>query len=262
MEEIVLTVTRGGNSVNSVYSGPANWKQMQKEHLMMWASAMCSNLVTQKAKIILAALLFKIPKHVLINVLPRHERIRLSFKINFLFKKNELSAWLIPSFWFGFRKYYGPKNKLSNLTTEEFGLCELCWENFQLTKDQGFLDVLIAILYRPRRFFAIDDDIRQPLRNYSREIRTRRFKKLSEKMRWSVYLNYEGCRNYITGTYKQVFKSADPGEQAKPASWTKVVQSAAGGIFGNLKETEKSNVHKFLSELNDRLIQMEKDKKP
>lgn len=242
------------------FTGPGNWKEMKKEHLILWAATMASSLTTLKAKQLLAAMLYAIPRKVFSKVFGEKERVKLSFAIRFLFKKNQLIAWLIPSFWFGLRKYHGPKDRLSNLTAEEFGLCELCYENFDKTKDKGYLDALAAILYRPRRYFGIDDDIRKPLTHYSREKRAKRFKKLPDHIRWSVYLNYEGCRNLIIALHKEVFKKAAPGATVKPASWAKVVQGAAGGIFGTLRETERSNVYKFLSELNDRLKEIADNK--
>lgn len=184
MGEIDITI-RGKLTT---YTGPASFREMEKKHLLMWAATMCSNLTTQKAKNILVGMLYGIPE---IPEIPEHLKLMMSWKIKFLFKKNELSTWLIPAFYFRFRKYYGPKSKLSNINAEEFSLCELCYEKFQETKDIAFIDALAAILYRPRRFFDIDDDIRMPLRAYSREIRTKKFKKISEKMRWSIYLNYE-----------------------------------------------------------------------
>jgi len=244
------------------YTGPANWREMNKQHLILWASAMCSSVRSLDAMIILAGMLYKINLEVLCKVIKRKDQVRLARSISFLLKKNQLTAWLIPCFWFKFKKYHGPKDKLSNLTAEEFGLCELCYEHFELTRDKGYLDALVAILYRPRRWKNIDDDIRVPLTSYAREKRTERFKQLPDRIRWSVYLNYEGCRNFIIASHREVFKKSSPGAPSKPTSWAKVVQSAAGGIFGTLKETEKSNIHKFLSELNDRLKEMADNTKP
>lgn len=244
------------------FTGPSGWHDLTREHLIFWASAMCSGVTALRAKVILAALLYEIPAKTLTTVLDRKERFRLSLSIGFLFKRNQLHRWLLPKFSFRMRTYHGPKSRLSNITALEFSLCELCYEQFDRTKRIEWLEMLAAILFRPKRWFGIDDDIRQALTTNSTEARAIRFRKLPERIKWAIYLNYEGCRNYIIDNNKEIFKKGEPGNApAKLTPWSKIVQSGAGGIFGTLTETERSNAHKFLSELNTRLKE-KKDSTP
>lgn len=255
MAKIVLEIkTDGKITRQEVYSGPAGWKEFTAEHFILWASAMCSGLQSLDAKSILAAMLYKMPRKVFFKVLDKKERVRLSFAIDFLFKKNGLQQWLLPSIVYRLKKYYGPKSRLSNITAEEFTLCEHCYEQFDITKKIDYLEMLAAILYRPRRWFNIDNDLRQALTINSTEARALKFKKLPDRLKWSIYLNYEGCRNFIIDNNPEIFKKGDGSPGPKSLTpWSKIVQNGAGGIFGTLQETEKSNAHKFLSELNTRM---------
>lgn len=266
MATIEIEKIKNGKVIrNKVYSGPSKWEEMNKQHLITWASTMCSDLKVLVAKKVLAAQLYKISSHTLAKVLGKKDQFRLSLSIGFLFGENRLHQWVMPSFWFRFKKYYGPKSKLSNLTAEEFTLCEFCYEQFELKGSVKYLDHLAAILYRPRRWFNIDNDIRTDLRTISYEKRAVRFAKLPNRMRYAIYLNYEGCRNFIIKNNPEIFKKEKgkgSAKEPKVTPWSRIVQNGAGGIFGTLKETEKSNVHKFLSELNARLKESRENQQP
>lgn len=264
MATIEIEKVKNGQVIrNKVYSGPSKWEDINRYHLISWASTMCSDAKVLVAKKVLAARLYKISRHTLSKVLSKKDQYRLSLSIGFLFGINQLHHWVIPFFYFRFRKYYGPKNKLSNLTAEEFTLCEFCYEQFDLTKDVKYLNHLTAILYRSRRWFNIDNDLRAGLKTLSFEKRALRFAKLPDRLRYAIYLNYEGCRNFIIKNNPEIFKKGKgAGKGPKITPWSRIVQSGAGGIFGTLQETEKSNIHKFLSELNARLKENRENQQP
>jgi hypothetical protein len=206
----------------------------------------------------MAAMLYGIPEKLFICI-PDNAADDLVKSVKFLFCKNLLTNWLIPSVWQGVFKYHGPKNGLANVTIHEFGLCEHCYEKFQLTKNHEYLDTLMAILYRPRRFWGIDDDIRVKLTTYGYVRRAKRFKKLPERIKVAVLLNYEGCRNALHMKFKDVFtpgkkakKGAEKLQKPQIVTWSKIIEAGANDIFGPLADTRISNLHDFLSRLNTR----------
>lgn len=241
------------------HQAPSKWIELKKQHLLIWAAVMCTQLDISLAKTILSFKFYEIPEK-LTKYIPRSRCIILHKSIEYLFNRNGLEAWLIPSIWHKFRCYHGPKSKLANLTIEEFKFCEHCYEKFDITKDTEYLDNLCSILFRPRRFFGIKDDIRKDLTLISQEKRAKLFKKLNPALKWAIYLNYEGCRNFIISKNPIIFKPSkrELGEKtAKTTPWAKIIESAANGAFGPYEQTEKANLHKFLSKLSQQIEDFE-----
>lgn len=253
--QIIIENAAGIETYNQLHTAPASWKEMTREHLLQWASVMGSKLRVDAAKVQLASRMFGIPKKQFAFI-KESDTWPLSEAVGFLLKKNMLSNWLIPAIWHRLFKYYGPKNKLANLTIHEYKLCEHCYESYGATANIEYLDTLVAILYRPQRFFHIDDDIRVKLTNYGYVKRAKRFKKLHLGLKYAIYLNYEGCRNCLHQAYPDVFiKGGKVVKNKKPqiTPWPKIIESAANDIFGPLSTTETTNLHTFLSRLGTRI---------
>lgn len=250
----------GATTYNQLHSAPASWAEMTREHLLIWAASFGTGLKVSLAKQVLAALLYQIPVK-LYKYIPERESERLAASLKFLFAKNMLSAWLIPSIWQGIFKYHGPKSGLVNATINEFTLCERCYEQFQNTEDPEYLYTLAAILYRPCRFWGIDDDIRAKLTNHGYITRAKRFKKMPIRVIYAVYLNYEGCRHFLHAKYKDAFTPSKSKKIAKVITetpWAKIIESGANDIFGTYQMTKESNLHNFLSRLGTRIQENKK----
>lgn len=235
------------------YQAPAGWDEMTAADLLIWASVMGTKRPLLKAKRLLFVLLFRIPVHRLKHI-PTSQITQHTRQFDFLFRRNRLKKWLIPCFWLFLKRYHGPKDLISNLTIDEFKLTELCYEQFQITREIEYLNTLAAILYRPRRKGVIDNDIREQLTNYGYVKRAKRFKWLSLRLRYAIFLNYEGCRNFVIDSNKDVFSSGSSGSgKQRLTQWSKIIEAAAGGKFGTMSETKQSNIHEFLSELGSRI---------
>lgn len=258
--DIRITNHTGKVVYHQLHRAPDSWKELTREDLLLWASLMYSGIKLKDARIMLAALLFRIPED-LFRCIKRSMAAKLGEEMSYLFSKNGLNNWLIPHFRYRFQRYYGPKSRLVNLTVDEFGKCEECYEKFNHSKNIEYLDTLTAILYRPRRFFGINDDIRATLTTYGYVNRSKRFRKLPNGLKTAVYLNYEGCRNYLHLKYKEIFVQGPAGKSTgRPeiTPWLKIIETGAGDIFGPMDSTENANLHKFLSRLNARILEAKK----
>lgn len=255
--EVIVESEAGKVLYHQKHTGPSAWNELGKKDLLNWASVMSTGYELADARAMLAYLLFNIPVGLYKYLKQRNSRT-IGQKTSWLFKRNKLDTWLIPFIWKGIFKYYGPKSKLSNLTLKEYSLTEHCYEQFANTKNIEYLDTLAAILYRPQRFWSIDTDIRRALTTYGYIKRAKRFKKLPIGLKYAIYLNYEGCRNFIIDHNPDVFSSkSQSGQQSKVniTQWSKILESAAGGKFGTIAETKESNLHEFLSELGAQIRQ-------
>ena len=257
--EIEILTKNGRKLYTKMHFAPSNWQEVTRADLFVLAKTLSAqNIAIQIAKHLLAITLYAIPQYIL-KFIPESRLYNLTHSIQFLTEKNELQNWLIPYIWFGFRKYYGPKKRISNLTVEEFTLCEFCYEQLaieaRLEKKQEYLNTLVAILYRPYRWFNILDDVRANLTTNGYEKRAAQFSTLPSVTKWAIYLNYEGCRNFLIKRHPEVFKKGEQSgaPSSKITPWSKIVESAAGGKFGTLQTTEKVNIYKFLSELSERI---------
>jgi hypothetical protein len=264
--QIIIRSKDGELLYDEHQTAPASWSEMTRKHLLLWASALGSTLPANDAKLILTAMFYGIPKEYFIcikrSAFKRHIR-----SLAYLFKRNLLSQWLIPSIWCGLFKYHGPKSQLANLTIHEFDRCEYCYERFDQTKNIAYLETLAAILYRPCRFFNIDDDIRVRLTTHGYIKRAKRFKKLPAGLKYAIYLNYEGCRNALHDRYKDVFTTSTAKgkiKQVEITPWPKIMESGSNDIFGPHSSTKQTNLHDFLSRLGTRIVdakEMEKSLK-
>lgn len=253
MNKIELEINNQAGSLiyQKVHQAPAKWDELTKDQLLLLAATMGSKLIFKDARNILAILLYKVPVR-LVKHLNSLSLDDIGDTISFLFKKNTLNNWLIEAFRHRLFKYYGPKKQLSNITVDEYILTERCYEQFGNTKNAEYLDTLAAILYRPKRFSDIDNDIRRQLTAYGYIKRAKRFKSLPLRLKYAIYLNYEGCRNYIIENNKDVFtpgKSTGKQEKQSLTPWADIVSSSAPGAFGTIKETKAANLHEFLKKL-------------
>lgn len=259
MHKLQLTIhnTAGKVQYDKLHAAPSTWKEMTRHHLMHLAAALLAKQPIGDAALILSALLFNIPQRLFICITSL-DREALADSVTFLFQKNGLNDWLIPSIWFGFFKYYGPKHRLANLTVQEYDKCEYCYEQWGRTQNNEYLDTLAAILYRPQRFWGINEDIRVPLTTHGYTKRARRFKKLSPALRVAIYLNYEGCRNFLHSRFKGVFEKPGSGKAAKPqiTPWPKIIESGSNDIFGPHETTKQTLLYDFLSRLESRIKEM------
>lgn len=170
----------------------------------------------------------------------------------FLFKDIELKRF-IPQIKIGRTIYYAPGKRLHNITIDEFAICEDLFFQFHATNNIEFIRMLAAVLYRPKingQKIIFDQ-------NYLSEI-TDKFKDVPVPKLLTIAFSYKGSSLFIQKLYPNVFKKSDTAKaettyKPQKPSFGKIVVDLAGGKFGNVKETKETNVHDFLSELNNLL---------
>lgn len=254
--ELHIENPRGRVIYHQVHTAPASWSEMTGKHLVLWAASFGTRLKVERAMQVVAAHLYNMPLSVF-KVVPESQVHKLAKSIAFLYGKNQLKNWLIPSVWRGIFKYHGPKNGLANVTMHEFSLCELCYEQYLNTSDPEYLYTLAAILYRPCRFFNIDNDIRVKLTTHGYVKRAKRFKTLPLRVIYAIYLNYEGCRHFLQDKFKDAFEKPKGPKSSKRVKmitpWAKIIEAGSNDIFGTYEQTRNTNLHDYLSRLGTRI---------
>ncbi|GAA4327407.1 hypothetical protein GCM10023149_30760 [Mucilaginibacter gynuensis] len=238
------------------FAGPSKWNEVTAGQLLAWLNVLYAN-DDEEAKLAKAVPVFYGIGSKLYKAIRPYQRLQIAPTLRGLFSENKLDVWLMPSFRLRFKKYYGPADKLSNLTADEFfNYCEPLYWQYKATNDEAKLNALCAVLYRPKRKGAVNDDIREPITEAGIAKRARLFKKLPLGYKLAIYFNYTGCRNFVTGMHAKAFDKGS-GESKKRGD---VTLSVAGGPLGNHTETKKTNLYTFLLHLVN-LIEQEDELK-
>lgn len=167
---------------------------------------------------------------------------------DFLFEDASFSRNIIPRLRLGlFRKAYGPADNCSNLVFLEFTKAEVNYVRYLQTKEEKFLNRLVAVLYRPRKWWFTrlfenleifglqkSGDIRNRFNDHSLEERATRIGRLPKPLRLAIMMFYHACRMRIIQQNGNVFPEPDEFDvkdpQDQPGSWAHVIRTLAGHL--------------------------------
>lgn len=253
MQTIVITYQQTGKIHR--YQGPSNWDEVTLKQFYAWAQICLKSVKLNDALKAAAFLFFKI-KTKDFSTLTNDQRQQAGDLVKWLML-NECHQWKLENFRYGFEKYYGPANRLSNLTIQEFKYTETYYQAYQISNEVKYLDLLIAVLYREKAPKITGNDLRKEISDIDISIRAKKLKSLPGWKKYAILFNYEGCRNYIHNLpkYKNIFikpkKKENEDVKAKPQffDYDVLILNIAGGAFGNYHETGTINLYTFLDYL-------------
>lgn len=262
MNEIQIII---GGKIKS-FQAPSEWAECSKRELLMIAKTVRADLPVIQSEILLSLKMFSIPRK-LFGMISSEERAAIVRLCKFVEQKKVLDKNLIPSFYFRMRKYFGPNEDYDNIQGIEFAFAELSYSRFVETKDETYLDDLAAILYRNRRYFNIKNDIRSDFYIRSVNKRAKRFKKLPHEIKFSIFLNYEAFRNWVTDGHPQIFPAIEhqEGESQEADNnsslWVKAYRMIAEtAVFGNYDEVCKQPILVLFAQLEDKILEAKEAK--
>jgi hypothetical protein len=230
------------------YRAPANWNELNPVQLIRWAAVAFGDFDNDDKLRLAVYIMYNIEYRIYLH-LQDHFKVQLFPKIEFLFKQCQVNKWLIKRLRMGFRYYYGPADKLTNLTANEFfNYTEVLYQAWTKTKADKHLNALCGILYRQKRESEVFDDIRAPLTDAGIGKRAKRFEKVHPNIKHAILLNYEGCRHYIITNNPDIFNSK--GKIKRNKTPQDLVLSLSDGPFGNYEATKNANLFKFLMHIN------------
>ena len=178
--------------------------------------------------------------------------------LDFLTKEVTLTKNLFPFFRQCLRKYYGTADAMLNCTFGEFTRANSLLDAFVRTKDQQYLDEIVAVLYRSRkwfwfirRHFTDNQDPRKRFTTRTLKKRSLRFAKLDPQVKYAVYLFFSGVLNALPGMYPFVYQQKD-GASSDENSWATLIISLADGKTDDksLETVMNSNLYNVLIGLN------------
>ena len=108
--------------------------------------------------------------------------------------------------------YYGPSDKLFNISFGEFITAETNFNRYVKDKQGEDLDKLIATLYRPKAKnidpLLYEGDMREAFNDHLVDGRAAKLKKLDHVIKVGILLYYQGCRKFIMKRFPAVFKKS------------------------------------------------------
>ncbi len=232
----------------------STWNELTKRNLLFFATI----FPIEKSQV------REIKIRLILNLLNVRRNLRLQWKLfrcddeqiyalseltNFLFEGNELTKWLIPSVRIGWKTYYGPSDNLINVSLIEFSKADTYYLKYLKTKDEAWLNKMIAVLYRPKKVpyrpkaIDFDGEIRQQYNGEHVAAREKKFTRLPIPTKKAILINYQGVRNNLEKCYPHVFRTRKKG---KNLGWAPIILELAGDKFGNEERTAHSRLHTIL----------------
>jgi hypothetical protein len=252
---------------NKTYYTPASWNELTFKQLSLISFLFGEKLKIVDFKIIALFKFLNIKKSVFAKITDT-DMTFLTNTLDFLVNNVVLTKNLLPKMKLGIVKYlYGPADKLKNVSFIEFAKADTNYLLYLNTKDEKYLNKLIAVLYRQRHWFVnimkflniFNGDVRQKYNDYFIIKNEPAIAKLKLNDRIAIMLFYQGCRNYIINKFPRVFKSGGS-EDKESFGWAQLILELAGTKFGNDEQTANTLLHTILMHLEISAIQNEKMK--
>jgi len=237
------------------YQCPAKWEEMESYHLLVWMRIIVKEIDRTHAFALAVMLFYRIPKTVFFRITAA-QLVQLKNTLGFLAEGNKLVKWIIPYVkpYFWKKKYYGPSDRLASSSIQEFRYAEMYYLAFQKTKEDRFLDQLIATLYRRKGSNTLKLDCREQISQLLINTNAANMQKLDKALRMAIVFNYEGCRRYIFEKYPTVFKTSSTESTSNTLPDLEgIIKTVAGGKFGTFRETEGTALYIFLNHLADEI---------
>ena len=156
------------------------------------------------------------------------------------------------------RKYVGPSDAMMNCTFGEFTMANSLLDSFSSSKDQKYLDEMVAVLYRPkkwfwfiRKYFTDNQDPRKKFVNRSLKKRSGIMASVDYHVKYSVFLFFSGVLNSLPDLYPYVYQQkGDSGSEDN--GWASLIISLADGKTDDksLETIMNSNLYNVLIGLN------------
>ena len=239
------------------YSMPSNWNELTRKQVL-FVSRLFQGQLTMADFKLRALFDFLSVKSKVIKRIHPEDAFFLCETLDFLFSEVSLTSNLLPVFRIGIRKYLGPSNAMMNCTFGEFTMANSLLDTFAKTKEQKYLDEMVAVLYRPRRWFWFilkgftdNQDPRQRFASRSLKTRCKRMATVDYSTKYSVFLFFSGVLNSLPVLYPYVYKQkGDAGSEDN--GWASLIISLADGKTDDksLETVMNSNLYNVLIGLN------------
>jgi len=236
---------------------PSGWNELSGKQLLFVSTLFNSQLTRVEFRVKALFEFLSVKRKTLKRIAPE-DAYALCESLNFLNKEVALTRNLLPVIKLGLRKYHGPSDAMVYCTFGEFTLACSALDEYQKTGDEKHLDQLVAILYRPKKFFfsirkyfTDNQDPRAKFMNRSLKNRAGKIAKVDHCVKYSVYLFFNGILNSLPGLYPYVYQQKGETED-QDNGWASLIISLADGKTDDksLETVMNSNLYNVFIGLN------------
>lgn len=204
-----------------------------------------------------------------VKVFPQEDLFVLSQMLSWIHSSspgfgNTLTKNLLPGITIGrfpFRKkVYGPDDHLKDVIGVEYARAENAFLSFCSTREQKYLDDLVAVLYRPRKRFLglkrlFSDSVDSARMRYTGQ-RYGRYSagafSLRLDVKYAVFLFFQGCRNELLDRYAHVF-TCEGGDGRESSGWAGIFRALTNESIIDIERVMELPIHTILFDLNEKI---------
>jgi hypothetical protein len=239
------------------FSSPSAWNELSRKQLLFVSRLFHGKLSMVDFKLRAMFNFISITKKIKKRLHPE-DTYFLCETLDFLFEQVSLTRNLLPKLKTGLSTYIGPSDAMKNCTFGEFTMANSLLDSFCSTKDQKYLDEMVAVLYRPKKWFWFirknftdNQDSRKKFVNRSLKKRYGIMASVDYHVKYSVFLFFSGVLNSLPGLYPYVYQQkGDSGSEDN--GWASLIISLADGKTddASLETIMNSNLYNVLICLN------------
>ena len=269
-----MKISLNGHITNT----PDAWNELSRRQLLSITDLMQFNMPETEFKVKVLFLLtgWKMKKHGEYYkikakkneyILAAWQIVEMCKKLDWLFKETEtkngkiinvnatLTRCTIPHFSHHLRKYYGPADRLYNITFGEYIAADNYFSGYVETGNSGFLDKLVATLYRCKdpkytpNSYEARGDIREPFNPNTIDARAKRISGIPQNIKMAIMLFFNGCKIHLSDTFTEVFTSK-PGRKNKFGGLS-LVAALTNGDVTKSKTVRKQYLYDVMINLDE-----------
>ncbi len=239
------------------YFMPSDWNELTRKQVLFVSRLFQGQLTIIDFKLRALFKFLSVSPKVLKRIHPE-DAYFLGESLDFLFKEVSLTKNLLPVLRTGRRKYFGPADAMMNCTFGEFTIANSLLDSFSKSKEQKYLDEMVAVFYRPRKWlwfiwktFTDNQDPRKRFVNRSLKRRCQRITRLDYEVKYSIFLFFSGVLNSLTKLYPYVYEQQGS-TGSEDNGWASLIISLADGKTDDksLETVINSNLYNVFIGLN------------
>ena len=239
------------------YFTPSGWNELTKKQVLFVSRLFQGQLCMVDFKLRALFDFLSVRPKVIKRIHPE-DAYFLCESLDFLFNEVSLTRNLLPVIRTGWIKCIGPSDAMMNCTFGEFTMANSLLDSFSKTKEQKYLDEMVAVLYRPkklfwfiRKAFTDNQDPRKKFVNRSLKKRCQKIFRLDYEIKYSVFLFFSGVLNSLPVLYPYVYQQNEDAGSADNG-WASLIISLADGKTDDksLETVMNSNLYNVLIGLN------------
>lgn len=191
-------------------------------------------------------------------LLTSDELLQCTKQLEWLLKESSLTKNPIPFFRIRGKKYFGPTDKLYNITLGEFIFAETNFLSFCQSKEKMYLNHLIAILYRKQKKpyrpkqIQYNGDPREEFNDFLFRRNAKKINPLDQIKKLMIFNFYAGARIALQREYPKVFTpygSSSNNTHNLSKNILSLVSAINQGDPTKNKQLLKINIREILSEI-------------